>query len=109
VGALSLTGNTHGPILVGRFIMRELRKEVMARTFKIDTTAAPSALLARARRVASENGATLVGDESSGRFSHEVARGEYRMLGRTVMVNITDKHWLLPWPVVESQLRELVR
>jgi hypothetical protein len=26
-----------------------------------------------------------------------------------VMVTITDKHWLLPWPVVEVRLRELVR
>jgi len=31
----------------------------MARTFSIDTTVAPSALQARARGAASENGATL--------------------------------------------------
>jgi hypothetical protein len=31
------------------------------------------------------------------------------MRGQTVMVTITDKHWLLPWPVVEVRLRELVR
>jgi hypothetical protein len=30
-------------------------------------------------------------------------------VGQTVMVTITDKHWLLPWPVVEVRLRELVR
>jgi hypothetical protein len=81
----------------------------MARTFSIGTTVAPSALQARARRAASENGATLVADEGSGRFSHEMVRGEYRMVGRTVVITITDKHWLLPWPVVEAQLRELVR
>jgi hypothetical protein len=81
---------------------------VMVRTFSIDTTAAPSALLARARRAASENGATFVGDDRSGRFSHEMARGEYRMVGRTVTVTITYKHWLLPWPLVEAQLREFV-
>ena len=81
----------------------------MARTFSIDTTAAPSALLARARRIASENGATLIGDEGSGSFSHEMASGAYRTIGKTVIVTITDKHWLLPWPVVEAQLRELVR
>jgi hypothetical protein len=90
-------------------IVRELRKEVMAKTFSIDTTAAPSALLVRARRAASENGAVLIGDEGSGRFSHEMASGEYRMMGRTITVTITDKHWLLPWPVVEAQLREVVR
>jgi hypothetical protein len=81
----------------------------MARTFSIDTTATPSALLARARRVASENGAALVGDEAWGRFSHDMARGEYRRVGQTVIVTITDKHWLLPWAIMEARLEELVR
>ena len=80
----------------------------MARTFSINTTVAPSKLLARARRAASKNGATVVGGEGSGRFAHEMVRGEYRVVGRTVTVTVTDKHWLLPWPVVEARLRELV-
>ena len=50
-----------------------------------------------------------LGDERSGRFSHDMAKGEYRMLGQTVIVTITEKHWLLPWPLVEAQLRELIR
>ncbi len=58
--------------------------------------------------MAIENGATLVGDEGSGRFSHEMVKGEYRMLGETVVVTITHKHWLLPWPLIEVRLRELV-
>ena len=66
-------------------------------------------VLERARRAASENGVTLVGDERSGRFSHSMVRGEYRRQGQTVIVTITDKHWLLPWSVVEAQLRELVQ
>jgi hypothetical protein len=35
--------------------------------------------------------------------------GEYRMVGQTMVVTITDKHWLLPWPVVEVRLRELLK
>jgi hypothetical protein len=31
------------------------------------------------------------------------------MAGQTVVVAVTEKHWLLPWPVVEAQLRGLVR
>jgi hypothetical protein len=77
------------------------RETSMARTFRMDTSASPTRLLARARRAASEKGVTLVGDEGSGRFSHEMFRGEYRMIGRTVIVTITDKHWLLPRPVVQ--------
>jgi hypothetical protein len=80
----------------------------VTKTFHLDTTVGPSSLLARAKKAAHENRATLVGDERSGRFSHEMVGGEYRMVGRTVIVTITDKHWLLPWPFVEARLRELV-
>ena len=85
------------------------RKNIVARTFCMATTVTSSSLLERARRVAKENSASLVGDEGSGRFSHEMVRGEYRLIGRTVVVTITEKHWLLPWPIVEAQLRELVQ
>jgi hypothetical protein len=81
----------------------------VVRTFNLDTIISPSSLLARAKKAAYENGAALLGDERSGRFSHDMAKGEYRMVGQTVVVTITEKHWLLPWPVVEAQLRELVR
>jgi hypothetical protein len=30
------------------------------------------------------------------------------MREQKVMVTITDKHWLLPWSVVEVRLRELL-
>jgi hypothetical protein len=80
----------------------------MARNFSVDTRVAPTSLLGRARRAASENDAILVGDEKSGRFSHELVKGEYRMVGQKMVVTITDKHWLLPWPVVEVRLRELL-
>src|SRR5215207_1628285 len=79
----------------------------MARTLRIDTAASPSSLLARARRAARSNGVTLVGNESSGRFSHRMLRGEYRRLGRTVIVTITYKHRLVPWSVLEGRLRGL--
>jgi hypothetical protein len=62
----------------------------VARTFDIYTTVDPSSLLARFERVAKQNGATLVGDEESGRFSHAMLRGEYRMVGERVSVTITD-------------------
>jgi len=78
----------------------------VVKTFELDTTVSPSSLLARAKKVAYANGATLLGEERSGRFSHEMAKGEYRMVGRKVIV--TDKHWLLPWPVVEVRLRDFV-
>ena len=80
----------------------------MAKTYELDTTVSPSSLLARAKNAAYANGCILVGDKRSGRFSHELVKGEYRMVGQRVVVNITDKHWLLPWTVVEVRLRELL-
>jgi hypothetical protein len=52
--------------------------------------------VARAKRVAKENDAALVGDKDSGRFSHNMVKGEYRMVGQRVIVTITEKHWLVP-------------
>ena len=47
----------------------------MAKTFELDTTVSPSSLLARAKKAAYANGATLLGDERSGTFSHENGQG----------------------------------
>ena len=80
----------------------------MARTFSMDTNLKPSSLLIRVKKAASESGATFIGDKHFGRFSHDMIRGEYRMIGQRVIVTITEKHWLMPWPVVEAQLRKLV-
>jgi hypothetical protein len=85
-----------------------MEEENVARTFRVHTALKPTSLLARAKKAASESGATLVGDKQSGRFWHNMVRGDYRMVGQTVIVTITKKHWLLPWPVVEAQLRKLV-
>ncbi len=79
----------------------------MARTFSIETTLDPPSLWARVRKAARENGATLVGDGRSGRFSHDLITGEYRMVGRTVAA-ITDKPPIVPWAIIEARLRRLV-
>lgn len=84
-------------------------KESVARTFNIETPVDPPSLLARARRAAKENGATFVGDESAGRFSHDMIKGKYRRVGETVVITITEKPFLVPWPLMEAQLREFVR
>jgi hypothetical protein len=84
-------------------------EKMVARTFSMRTRVGPLSLLARAKRVAKENGATLVGGKQAGRFSHDMVKGEYHVVGQSVTVTITNKHWLLPWPVVEARLRELVQ
>ena len=79
----------------------------MARTLRIETTASPSSLLERARRVARANGVLLLGNENSGRFSHKMVEGNYCRQGPTVIVTITHKHRLVPWSVLEGRLRGL--
>ena len=74
----------------------------------METTLDSSSLLARVTKVARENGATLVGDGQSGRFSHELIKGEYRMVGRTALVTRTDKPLIAPWSIIEARLRQLV-
>ena len=81
----------------------------MARTFSVTKTSDSLSLLARAKKMANDTGATLVGDGEAGRFSHLMLKGEYRVTGDVVMVTITDKAWMVPWAVVESRVREFVR
>ena len=83
-------------------------KDTLMRTFNIETTLDPPSLLARIRKAARENGASLVGDGRSGRFSHALIKGEYRMVGSTVVVAITDKPPIVPWVIIEARLRQLV-
>src|SRR5829696_3970855 len=92
---------------MGRSPPRKEKVTGKARTFSIDTAASPSLLLQRAKRTAMENDVTLFGNERSGRFSHKMLRGEYRRIGRTVIVTITHKHRLVPWSVLEGRLRGL--
>lgn len=84
------------------------RGEIPTRTFSIETTLDPPSLLARVRRAARENGADLMGDGRAGRFSHALIKGEYRLVGRTVVVAITEKPLIVPWAIIEARLRKLV-
>jgi len=86
-----------------------LERETVARTYSVARTSDSLSLLARAKKMANDTGATLVGDGEAGHFSHVLFKGEYRVTGDVVLVTITDKSWMLPWAVVEARVRELVR
>lgn len=80
----------------------------MPRTFNVVSTQNPSTLLARARRAAAENNADFRGTETSGSFSGSGVKGDYRMGGNVVTVTVTQKPFFVPWPVLESALKELL-
>jgi hypothetical protein len=69
----------------------------------------PSTLVAEARRVAKESGATFRGDTTSGSFSGKGVKGRYKIEGGTVKVTITDKPSLASWSTVESKVKEFFR
>jgi hypothetical protein len=77
----------------------------MAKTFNIAFTGDAAALLNRARAIAVSNGAQISGDSSRGSFSGKGIIGNYSVSGNTVSVTISDKPALIPWGIVESQLR----
>jgi hypothetical protein len=62
----------------------------------MDTMVDALSLLARAKKAASESGATLIGDKQSRRFSHAMLKGEYHVVGQTVIVTITGEALVSP-------------
>jgi hypothetical protein len=77
----------------------------MAKTFSITFAGDATSLLNRARTVAASNGAQISGDTNRGTFNGKGVAGNYSVSGNTVSVTISDKPALIPWGVVESQLR----
>jgi hypothetical protein len=77
----------------------------MSRTFSVGFIEDPSALVARAEKAAITYGADFNGDTTSGSFSGKGVKGTYSIRDRVVTVTITDKPFLIPWGLVETQVR----
>lgn len=77
----------------------------MSRSFSVDLTEAPETLLQRARRAALDAGADFIGDSASGRFAAMGVEGGYAVEDGQVVVTVTRKPALAPWPLVEAKLR----
>jgi hypothetical protein len=86
-------------------------EEIVAKSFTFSLGGrAPSAVVEKARSVATGKGAAFSGDEKAGGFSGSFVgqkfAGSYRIEGQRVIVTITDKPWTTPWFGVESLLRQ---
>jgi hypothetical protein len=103
---VSRSEDVHGPI--HRSVYEQAGRKESGENLRYGHDPKPHFAAGEASRSANENGATLVGDKQSGRFSHDMISGEYRMVGQKVIVTIIEKHWLVAWPAVESQLRKLL-
>ena len=76
----------------------------MSITIWVNSTERPSTLVARAQGI-KKYGVDFKGDTTSGSFSGKGVKGTYLIQDRGVNVTITDKPALIPWGVVESQVR----
>ena len=77
----------------------------MSRTFRVSTTERPSTLVARVQEGTKKYGADFKGDATSGSFSAKGVKGTYSIQDGAVTVTITDKPFLIPWGLVETQVR----
>ncbi len=77
----------------------------MSRTFSVKFTEDPSALVARVEKAAIKYGADFKGDATSGSFSGNGVKGTYSIQDRFVTVTIVDKPFLIPWGLVQTQVR----
>jgi len=77
----------------------------MSRTFSVSFTEDPSALLARTEKAAIKYGVDFKGDTTSGSFSGKGVKGTYSIQDRILTLTIIDKLFLIPWGLVEFQVR----
>lgn len=77
----------------------------MAKTFTIEVKGDPKALVRKAENTARANGASLSGDEHSGRFSGGGVEGRYERSGTQLTITIESKPFLVSWSLVESRIR----
>lgn len=76
----------------------------MGRTFRYTVAGDPAGYIDRAKRVAADNGAQFVGDESSGTFSGRGVEGRYAVDGEDVVITIDKKPMIAPWGAVEAAM-----
>lgn len=78
----------------------------MAKTFTIPFTGDAGTALARARSVAQQYGGQLTGDATRGTFSGQGVKGRYEVTGNVIQMTIDEKPFVIPWPVLESQIKK---
>jgi hypothetical protein len=78
----------------------------MSKSFSVNFSGDAASLLARASKTAADNGAQVIGDAHGGTFSGRGVEGSYTVNGNTVNVTVDKKPVIIPWSLVESQLKQ---
>lgn len=78
----------------------------MAKKFQVQLTSAPQKLILKAQEYAKTSGIDFDGDENRGTFGVFGVKGQYVITGETVDIDILDKPFLVPWAIVETQVKD---
>lgn len=79
------------------------------REIEIELSESPAVVVARARALAADRQWPFDGTEAGGEFEAMGVAGKYVILPGRVLVTITSKPFLFPWPLVEDKVRDFFR
>lgn len=74
------------------------------KTFGINLSKDPAAVVKSARAQAAKHEFEFDGDENEGRFAGKGIQGLYTISGQEMKITIAKKPMLLPWAVIESAI-----
>ena len=77
----------------------------MSHTFKIPLKVAKEDVLDHIESTLPEHGLTLVRTDDGARISGRGFKGCVRFAGRDMVIEVTDKPFIVPWSLVESKLK----
>ncbi len=84
----------------------------MANTFSVTFRGPAVGTLGKAKTAILKGGGTFNGDERKGDFIVNTpagkVKGNYTIVGQVFTLNITDKPFIVPLSVIESQVREFI-
>jgi hypothetical protein len=77
----------------------------MAKTFTVEISGDPKALVKKAENAARASGARFSGDENAGRFSGNGVEGRYERAGSALNITIEKAPFYATWGMIESRIR----
>ena len=76
-----------------------------AKTYQVELSRTPAAVVEKARKVAGKNGFDFSGDETAGAFVGKGVHGRYRIDGVQMAITIERKPLIVPWSIIESSIK----
>jgi hypothetical protein len=90
-----------------------LEEDDMAKhSFSVGFMGTPVETVAKAKAAIEKFGGTFTGDATKGDLVASTpagkVKGSYSVEGQTITINITDKPFIVPWSMIEAQIRKFL-